>query len=101
MILLLTAGCGKKETLAYDQQTITQITEFMIDYSSSADEQTVEQLKAMRESTFEDQLANMNLSITPDHFVSVVEAWKAGEKNVVRMWITVLIQSKQLRMNCM
>ena len=33
MILLLTAGCGKKETLAYDQQTITQITEFMIDYS--------------------------------------------------------------------
>ena len=34
----------------------------------------------MRESTFEDQLANMNLSITPDHFVSVVEAWKAGEK---------------------
>ena len=80
MILLLTAGCGKKETLAYDQQTITQITEFMIDYSSSADEQTVEQLKAMRESTFEDQLANMNLSITPDHFVSVVEAWKAGEK---------------------
>ena len=47
MILLLTAGCGKKETLAYDQQTITQITEFMIDYSSSADEQTVEQLKAM------------------------------------------------------
>ena len=46
MILLLTAGCGKKETLAYDQQTITQITEFMIDYSSSADEQTVEQLKA-------------------------------------------------------
>ena len=80
MILLLTAGCGKKETLAYDQQTITQITEFMIDYSSSADEQTVEQLKAMRESTFEDQLANMGLSITPDNFVSVVEAWKAGEK---------------------
>ena len=80
MILLLTAGCGKKETLAYDQQTITQITEFMIDYSSSADEQTVEQLKAMRESTFEDQLANMNLSITPDNFVSVVEAWKVGEK---------------------
>lgn len=80
MILLLTAGCGKKETLAYDQQTITQITEFMIDYSSSADEQTVEQLKAMRESVFEDQLANMSLSITPDNFVSVVEAWKAGEK---------------------
>ena len=80
MILLLTAGCGKKETLAYDQQTITQITEFMIDYSSSADEQTVEQLKAMRESTFEEQLANMGLSITPDNFVSVVEAWKAGEK---------------------
>ena len=52
----------------------------MIDYSSSADEQTVEQLKAMRESTFEDQLANMNLSITPDNFVSVVEAWKVGEK---------------------
>lgn len=80
MILLLTAGCGKKETLAYDQQTITQITEFMIDYSSNADDQTVEQLKAMRESTFEDQLANMGLSITPDNFVSVLEAWKAGEK---------------------
>ena len=74
MILLLTAGCGKKETLAYDQQTITQITEFMIDYSSSADEQTVEQLKAMRESTFEDQLANMNLSITPDHGAYTIEA---------------------------
>lgn len=80
MILLLTAGCGKKETLSYDQQTITQITEFMIEYSSSADESTVEQLETMRESTFEDQLANMGLSITPDNFVSVVESWKAGEK---------------------
>ncbi len=80
MILLLTAGCGKKETLSYDQQTITQITEFMIDYSSSVDEETVEQLKTLRESTFEDQLANMGLSITPDNFVSVLEAWKAGEK---------------------
>lgn len=80
MILLLTAGCGKKETLNYDQQTITQITEFMIDYSSGADESAVEQLKAMRESVFEEQLANMGLSIAPDNFVSVLEAWKAGEK---------------------
>lgn len=80
MILLLTAGCGKKETLDYDQQTITQITDFMIEYCSSADESTTEQLKGLRESTFESQLANMGLSITPDNFVSVLEAWQAGVK---------------------
>ena len=80
-VLAFTTGCGgQKETLQYNEDTVTQVTEFMITYCSGVDDATADQLRDLREFTFEQQLAEMGLPLTPESFLSAMDAWNAGEE---------------------
>lgn len=78
-VLTFTGCAGKTTTVEYDQASLEQVVEFMIQYCSGADEATIEQWKDMRESTFEQQLADSGLPLTTDSFLSALESWQAGE----------------------
>ena len=78
--VLTFTGCASKiTTVEYDQASLEQVVEFMIQYCSTADEATIEQWKDMRESTFEQQLADSGLPLTTDSFLAALESWQAGE----------------------
>lgn len=78
-VLTFTGCAGKTTTVEYDQASLEQVVEFMIQYCSGADEATIEQWKDMRVSTFEQQLADSGLPLTTDSFLSALESWQAGE----------------------
>lgn len=80
-VLAFTTGCGaEKEVVEYDEATVEQVAEFMITYCSGVDDATAEQLRALRESSFEQQLAEMGLPLTPESFLSAMDSWEAGEE---------------------
>ena len=78
-VLTFTGCASKVTTVEYDQATLEQVVDFMIQYCSEADEATIEQWKDMREFTFEQQLADSGLPLTTDSFLSALESWQAGE----------------------
>ena len=57
-MLCFTACGSKKENLQYDKSTITQATDFLIEYCNSADADTIEQWNKMTDFQIESQLAN-------------------------------------------
>ena len=79
MMALLFTGCAKTdETVEYDEESITQVTEFLIEYCNSADEATVEQWKSLSEYSQEYQLMQAGLPFTPESFIGAIESWQAG-----------------------
>lgn len=80
-VLAFTVGCGaQKAVVEYDEATVEQFSEWMIQFCAGTDEASAEQLKQMREFTFEQQLAQMNLPVTPENLLQAVDSWHAGEK---------------------
>lgn len=80
-VLAFTTGCGaKEEVLEYDEAYIEQVTEFLISYCTGVDDATAEQLRSLRDFSFEQQLAEMGLPLTPEGFLSALDAWEAGEE---------------------
>ncbi|MDO4313704.1 MAG: OadG family transporter subunit [Eubacteriales bacterium] len=80
-VLAFTTGCGaEKEVVEYDEASVEQVAEFMIAYCSGVDDATAEQLRALREFSFEQQLAEMGLPLTPESFLSAMDSWEAGEE---------------------
>ena len=78
-VLTFTGCASQTTTVEYDQASLEQVVEFMIQYCSAADEAMIEQWKDMRESTFEQQLADSGLPLTTDSFLAALESWRAGE----------------------
>ncbi len=80
-VLAFTTGCGgKKENLEYDEILISQVVDYIFTYFPNYDEASVEQIKGLREFTFEQQLTEMGLPIAPEEYLSAIDAWKAGEE---------------------
>lgn len=79
-VLALTVGCGAtKSVVEYDEMTVSQFSEWLIQFCAGTDEETAAQLKEMRASTFEQQLAQMNLPSSPENLLGAIESWNAGE----------------------
>lgn len=79
MVLLALTGCAKeKETLEYDEGTIEQVTEFLIEYCNSSTEETIEDWNSVSEYSQEYQLMQSGLPVTPESFVGAMESWQAG-----------------------
>lgn len=75
---LFTACGASNETVSYDEATIEQATEFLIQYCASTDESTVDQWKALSDFELEYQLMQSQLPYTPESFLGALEAWPAA-----------------------
>ena len=71
-MLCFTACGSKKENLQYDKSTITQATDFLIEYCNSADADTIEQWNKMTDFQIESQLNQAG--------VPFLDAWQQGTK---------------------
>ena len=69
-MLCFTACGSKKENLQYDKSTITQATDFLIEYCNSADADTIEQWNKMTDFQIESQLNQAGVPFTKDSFLA-------------------------------
>ena len=74
-MLCFTACGGSKEILQYDESSITQATDFLIEYCSSIDAATVEQWRSMTDFQMESQLNQAGVPYTKDSFLGAMDAW--------------------------
>lgn len=75
------SACGaKEETAEYDEMTIQQATDFLIEYCSAADETMIEQWKTLTDFEMESQLMQAGLPYSPESFLGALEAWPAAEE---------------------
>lgn len=73
-------GCAAEETsVVYDEDSITQVCDFLIEYCASADEATQEQWNSMTELAVDQQLLDAGLPMERDAFLAAMSSWKAGE----------------------
>lgn len=80
-VTLCFTGCGSsKETMAYDEATVQQSTEFLIEYCASMQDDTVEQWETMTDFALESQLTQAGLPFTKDGFLGALDAWQSAEK---------------------
>lgn len=80
-VLAFTTGCGReKEVIEYDEAAVSQVVDYVFTYFPNYDDASVEQIKGLREFAFEQQLTEMGLPLTPEKYLSAIDAWKAGEE---------------------
>ena len=73
------AGCtSNSETLEYDEETIQQATEFLIEYCNSVDEDTIEEWNSRTDFAVEQELYSAGLPFTPESFLGALDSWQAG-----------------------
>lgn len=80
-VLAFTTGCGReKQTLEYDEAMAGKVADYVFNYFPNYDDASVEQIRKLREFSFEQQLTEMGLPITPEEYLSAIDAWQAGEE---------------------
>lgn len=73
------AGCtSNSQTLEYDEETIQQATEFLIEYCNSVDEDTIEEWNSRTDFAVEQELYNAELPFTPESFLGAMDSWQSG-----------------------
>ena len=78
MILSFT-GCGsEKAALEYDEASIEQVSEFLINYCMASDETTIEQWESMSDFALEQQLTEAGLPFSRESFLGALDSWQAG-----------------------
>lgn len=77
-MLSFTACASTDETVEYDEASVEQATEFLIEYCVNADEATIEQWKGMSDFSMELQLVQAGLPFTPESFVGALDAWESA-----------------------
>lgn len=78
MILSFTGCSGEKATLEYDEASMEQVTEFLINYCMASDETTIEQWESMSDFALEQQLTEAGLPFSRESFLGALESWQAG-----------------------
>lgn len=71
-------ACGNNSELEYDESTLVQASDFIIEYCESSDEATLDQIKSMSEFNLQLQLTNAGLPYTTDSFTGAIDAWEAA-----------------------
>lgn len=80
-VLAFTTGCGSdKEVMEYDEAYVEQVAEVILANCVNLDEAAVDDLRNTREFTLEQQLAEMQLPVTPENLISALDAWNAAEE---------------------
>lgn len=80
--MLCFTGCGSsKETVEYDEASLEQTAEFMIEYCASMDASTLEQWKEMQDFTLELQLMQSGLPVTSDGFLEALDGWVSSTED--------------------
>lgn len=81
MVLCFT-GCSNNQNkaLEYEKASIEQVTEFLIGYCVESDEAALEQWNGMSDFAMEQQLTGAGLPVTPESFLSTLDAWQAAAK---------------------
>lgn len=78
MVLSFT-GCAKtEEPIEYDEAAIGQMIDFLIQYSESVDEASLEEWNNLSEYSQNYQFMQSGLRFTPESFSAAIESWKAG-----------------------
>lgn len=72
------AGCAAKTTLEYDEATIEQVAEFLINYCNNADETVIAEWESVSDFAVEQQLTEAGLPLTQESFLAALESWQAG-----------------------
>ena len=77
--LLCMTGCAKTdEPVEYDETTITQTVEFLIEYCNTVDDAALDQWERYSEFMQNYQIMTTGLQVTPDSLMGAVESWKSG-----------------------
>lgn len=76
-VLCFTA-CGNKESAQYDEEELTQVTDFLIGYCAEADEMAFAQWDELSEFAINLQLTEAGLPFEAESFLSVLKSWEAG-----------------------
>ena len=78
-VLTFTGCAAEKAPVAYDEATITEVCDFLIDFCASVDETTQEQWNSMTELAVDQQLLDAGLPMEKDTFLAAMSSWDAGE----------------------
>lgn len=72
-------GCAKTdEPVEYDETTITQTVEFLIEYCNTVDDAALDQWERYSEFMQNYQIMTTGLQVTPESLTGAVESWRAG-----------------------
>lgn len=77
-ILCFTGCAGKKTELEYDQATVEQSVEFLVNFCSSTDDAVMEQWEGLADYEIQYQLMQAGLPYSPEGFLGAMESWQAG-----------------------
>lgn len=79
ILVLGFTGCSKSETAEYDQATLEQSADYMIQIFSTMPDENVEQFKELSDMELELTLIQAGLPVSGENFLTMIDAWKAGE----------------------
>ena len=81
LILVLSfTGCGKSETTEYDQTTLEQYAEFVVQNFEAMTTEQLDSFSDMRDLQLNTQLMNAGLPVDGDDFISMINSWEAAEE---------------------
>ena len=81
LILVLSfTGCGKSETTEYDQATLEQYAEFVVQNFEAMTTEQLDSFSDMRDLQLNTQLMNAGLPVDGDDFLSMISSWEVAEE---------------------
>ena len=81
LILVLSfTGCGKSETTEYDQATLEQYAEFVVQNFEAMTTEQLDSFSNMRDLQLDTQLMNAGLPVDGEDFLTMISSWEAAEE---------------------
>lgn len=78
ILVLGFTGCSKSETVEYDQATLEESADYMIQIFSTMPDENIEQFKALSDMELELTLIQAGLPVSGENFLTMLDAWKTG-----------------------
>lgn len=79
MTVLTFTGCAAEELpVEYDEASVTEVCNFLVEYCSSVDEATKEEWNSMTDLAVDQQLLNAGLPLEREAFLAAMNSWAAG-----------------------
>lgn len=79
MAIFTFTACGSTaQEISYDEASLCEISDVLLNYCMNIDEQGVEDLKAQDEFTFDLQLATSGLPFKAETFTAALDSWNAA-----------------------
>lgn len=79
-LVLSFTGCGKSETTEYDQATLEQYAEFVVQNFEAMTTEQLDSFSDMRDFQLNTQLMNAGLPVDGDDFLTMISSWEAAEE---------------------